>query len=91
MFWYKDEDKRAYEQLFGVTHSDCYEVWGLRRTGCVGCPFNRKLEEELAIVKQYEPNLYQAACNVFKDSYQYTRQYRAFVKEMKAKEKEAVK
>ena len=84
IFWYKDEDKRAYEQLFDVHHSDCYEVWGLKRTGCVGCPFNRKLEEELDVIQKYEPNLYKAACNVFHDSYEYTRQYREFVKEMKA-------
>lgn len=84
IFWYKDEDKRAYERLFGVSHSDCYEVWGLKRTGCVGCPFNRKLGEELSIIQQYEPKLYKAACHVFRDSYEYTKQYREFVKKMKA-------
>ena len=27
----------------------------MRRTGCCGCPFNSRFEEDLEIVKQYEP------------------------------------
>lgn len=35
--------------------------------------------------------LYKAAINIFGKSYEYTAKYRAFVKEMKAKEKEEKK
>lgn len=35
-----------------------------------------------------EPDLYKAAVNIFGKSYEYTAKYRAFVKEMKAREKE---
>ena len=35
--------------------------------------------------------LYKAAVNIFGKSYEYTAKYRAFVKEMKAKEKEQKK
>lgn len=87
LFWFKDIDKREYERAFGIKHSDCYCKWGLLRTGCVGCPFGRQLFNELDIVKQYEPNMYKAVNNVFKDSYEYTKQYRQFVREMKDKEK----
>lgn len=91
VFWYFDGDKKDYERLFGVSHSRCYTEYGLRRTGCVGCPFNKHINEELAIIEQNEPMLYKAAVNLFGKSYEYTAKYRAFVKEMKSKEKEKKK
>ena len=91
VFWYTDGDKRDYEEMFGVTHSRCYTEYGLRRTGCVGCPFSKHITEELAIIEEHEPNLYKAAVHIFGKSYEYTAKYRAFVKEMKAKEKEEKK
>ena len=33
IFWFKDEDKKAYNELFNVTNSKCYSVYGLKRTG----------------------------------------------------------
>lgn len=42
----------------------------------------------LPIIEEHEPNLYKAAVHIFGKSYEYTAKYRAFVKEMKAKEKE---
>lgn len=88
VFWFKRADKEAYEKAFGVTHSDCYVVYGLPRTGCACCPFGRGFEEELDAAKKYEPNLYKAANNVFGASYDYTRRYREFCEEMNRKEKE---
>ena len=38
-FW-SDADKAAYKEWRGLRYSDCYEVWGLKRTGCAGCPCN---------------------------------------------------
>ncbi len=55
---------------------------------CVGCPYSPKIAEELEIIQQYEPKLYQAAIAVFGKSYEYTRKYREFQKEMKRKQKE---
>lgn len=91
VFWYTDGDKKDYEQMFDVKHSRCYTEYGLRRTGCVGCPFSKHINEELAIIEEHEPTLYKAAVNIFGKSYEYTAKYRAFVKEMKAKEKEQKK
>ena len=85
LFWYKDEDEKEYDDIFGVTHSDCYEVYGLRRTGCAGCPYNKKVIEELNAIEPYEPQMVKAANHIFKDSYEYTRQYREFVELMKNK------
>lgn len=87
IFWYTDSDKKAYEDSFGVTHSKCYTDYGLKRTGCVGCPFNPKVNEELEIIRENEPKLYSAAVNIFGKSYEYTRKYREFQKMMNAKEK----
>ena len=87
IFWYKDEDKKYYEEVFGVTHSDCYTKYGFTRTGCVCCPYSKNLFEDLEVTKRYEPILYRACNKVFKDTYEYTKKYREFCKEMKIKEK----
>jgi 3'-phosphoadenosine 5'-phosphosulfate sulfotransferase (PAPS reductase)/FAD synthetase len=86
IFWYKDGTKKEYEVKFSVIHSDCYTKYGFKRTGCCCCPYGRELEDELEITRIYEPKLYKAVCNVFKDSYEYTRKYREFVQLMKLKE-----
>lgn len=78
IFWFKDEDKEFYEKKFDIRHSECYWRYGLRRTGCVGCPFGRNWQFELEVVKAYEPKLYKLCTNVFGKSYEYTLQYRAF-------------
>ena len=88
LFWYTNDDKSCYEQHYGVEHSKCYTEYGLKRTGCCGCPYGRNLDFELEVLKEHEPNLYKAVCNVFKDSYEYTRQYRQFCQEMNRKTKD---
>ena len=65
-----------------ITHSKCYTEYGLKRTGCAGCPFGRDFEQELDVIANYEPKLYKAVNNIFGDSYEYTRKYREFVKRM---------
>ena len=90
VFWYTNDDKRCYEHHYGIVHSRCYSQYGLKRTGCVGCPFGRTLEQEIEAFKVYEPQLCKAVCNVFKDSYEYTRQYREFYKFMNEHRKEKV-
>ena len=76
IFWFTDEDKIEYKKLFNVSNSKCYSVYGLKRTGCVGCPFGKNYKEELEIVKKYEPKLYKAVTNLFKDSYEYLNKYK---------------
>ena len=87
VFWYTDDTKKEYEEKFGVTHSRCYTEYGFRRTGYACCPYgNKNLDHELRVVEKYEPKLYKAVNNIFKDSYEYTREYRKFCEMMKAKE-----
>lgn len=80
LFWFRNSDKEYYESVFDVVHSKCYTEYGLARTGCAGCPFNRKFEEELSVIHDNEPNLYVGVNNIFADSYEYTRRYRGFCK-----------
>lgn len=83
IFWYTDKDKEEYEALFGVIHSACYSEYGLKRTGCAGCPFGKNFEKELEIIQTHEPKLYNAVNKIFGDSYEYTRNYLKFRGEMK--------
>ena len=87
IFWYTNEDKYVYNQIFGCTNSECYSKWGFARTGCAGCPFDLDLESNMCKIKLYEPRFYKAAISVFKDSYEYARQYKEFVRTMERKER----
>lgn len=78
IFWYKNETKKIYEETYNVTHSDCYTVYGMDRTGCAGCPFGKYFEKELDILEKYEPKLYRAVNKIFGKSYEYTRKYKEF-------------
>ena len=87
LFWLSDADKKEYDEHYGITHSDCYEVWGMKRTGCAGCPFGRRYEEELAMAEKYEPNFYKAMLKVFGQSYEYRRRFESFREKMREKER----
>lgn len=83
LFWMTDAQKELYRETFGIVRSDCYEVWGMKRTGCVGCPFGKEFEEELKLAKMYEPKRYAMMIAVFGWSYEYTRKYLEFRAKMK--------
>ena len=78
VFWFNDYDKREYQRMFHIQHSDCYSVYGLKRTGCAGCPFNRYLFTEQQLLIGHEDGLLRAAHNVFTQVYEYTKLYRSF-------------
>lgn len=59
-----------------------------KRTGCAGCPFGKDFENELKIIEEYEPKLYKAVNNIFGESYEYTRKFLEFRKELSQKEVE---
>ena len=88
IFWYKNSDKEEYDSHYGIVHSKCYTEYGLKRTGCAGCPFGRDFEQELEIIEKYEPKLFVAVNNIFGDSYEYTRKYREFCKMKNEEEKQ---
>ena len=75
LYYWDNETKDYYIKSEGIVRSDCYEVWGMKRTGCVGCPFGKDIVQELKLMKQYEPNMYKACMNVFGDSYRMIDEY----------------
>lgn len=87
LFWYTNSDKEDYEDAYNIIHSKCYTEYGLKRTGCAGCPFGRDFEQELKVIEQYEPKLFKAVNNIFGKSYEYTRKYREFYKKKNEEEK----
>lgn len=72
---FSHKDKQIYNQLYGVTNSEVYTVYGLHRTGCAGCPYNPNLFVENETLKKYEQGLVKAAENIFAPAYEYTRLY----------------
>lgn len=86
IFWLRDKDKDEYCSHYGVSHSRCYSEYGLTRTGCFGCPFGKRFEDELVAIEEYEPKLLLAANSIFGKSYEYTREYLEFRKQHKTKQ-----
>ncbi len=82
-----DKDKAWYKKQFGIRYSDAYEVYGLTRTGCCGCPISYKAVNDLELIRPYEPNVVKAAWNIFGKSYEYRRKYNAYKKVRMAEEK----
>jgi 3'-phosphoadenosine 5'-phosphosulfate sulfotransferase (PAPS reductase)/FAD synthetase len=78
LYYVSDKDKAWYKEHFGVKYSDAYEVYGLTRTGCCGCPISYKAVEDLEKIRTYEPNLVKAVWNVFGKSYLYRQQYNEY-------------
>lgn len=78
LHWYSDDDIAEYERMFDIKQSEAYTKYQLRRTGCACCSFGRDFEFELQVAEKYEPKLYKAVCNIFGDSYKYTRMYHEY-------------
>lgn len=92
IFWFMDKDKAEYVEKFDIKHSDCYEVWGFPRTGCVCCPYgNKDLQNELDITLKYEPKMYKAVNNIFKESYEYTQKWLKYKMEKKWADKTGIR
>lgn len=87
LFYVSDKDKAWYKEHYGIRYSDAYEVYGLTRTGCCGCPISFKAVDDLEKIRPYEPNVVKAAWNIFGDSYRYRQKYN----EYKAKRREEEK
>lgn len=87
LFWWSVQDKELYRKHYGIILSDCYEVWGMKRTGCAGCPMGKGFDEELELAKFFEPKRYRAMLAVFGRSYEYTWRFLEFREKHKIKPK----
>lgn len=75
LWWWSNETKADFKASEGIRYSDCYEVYGMKRTGCCGCPFNLDIARDLQAMYEYEPNLYKACMNVFGLAYELTDRF----------------
>lgn len=75
LYYVSDSDKAWYKEEFKIRYADAYEVYGLTRTGCCGCPISYKAVDDLKKIGKYEPNVVKAAWNIFGDSYKYRQKY----------------
>lgn len=87
LYYVSDKDKAWYKEYYGVKYSDAYEVYGLTRTGCCGCPISYKAVDDLEKIRQYEPNVVKAAWNIFGKSYEYRKKYNEYKEKRKEMEK----
>ena len=88
LYYVSDKDKAWYKERFGIRYSDAYEVYGLTRTGCCGCPISYKAVEDLDKIGKYEPMITKAAWNIFGDSYRYRQKYNEYKAKRMAEEKQ---
>jgi len=88
LYYVTDKDKAWYKEHYGIKYSDAYEVYGLTRTGCCGCPISYKAVDDLEKIKPFEPNVVKAAWNIFGKSYIYRKKYVAYKKCRMAEEAE---
>ncbi len=87
LFYVSDADKAWYKEEYGIRYSDAYEVYGLKRTGCCGCPISYRAVDDLELIGKYEPNVVKAAWNIFGPSYEYRKKYNEYKAARDAEEK----
>ena len=75
LFWWSNATKRIFKETEGIRYSDCYEVYGMKRTGCCGCPFNLNIADDLQAMFEYEPRLFKACMSVFGQAYELTDRF----------------
>lgn len=88
LYYVSDADKAWYKEHYGIRYSDAYEVYGLTRTGCCGCPISYKAVEDLEKIRPYEPNVVKAAWSIFGKSYEYRIKYNEYKATRMRREKE---
>lgn len=78
LYYVSDNDKTWYKKYYGIQYSDAYEKYGMKRTGCCGCPISYRAVEDLELIRPYEPNVVKAAWNIFGKSYEYRKKYNEY-------------
>lgn len=87
LYYVTDKDKAWYKEHYGIRYSDAYEVYGLKRTGCCGCPISARAVADLELIKLYEPNVVKAAWSIFGDSYRYRQKYVNYKEQRRSEDK----
>lgn len=90
LYYVSDKDKEWYKNYYGIKYSDAYEVYGLTRTGCCGCPISYKAVDDLEKIRPYEPNVVKASWNIFGRSYEYRKKYNEYKSKRMKEEKSGI-
>lgn len=69
IFDWSEEMLDEFIEAFNVKLSDCYEVYGMDRTGCMACPFSKYIQRDLQILHEHEPKKYRASMKMLGDVY----------------------
>ena len=69
MFYWSDEDVNEFVKTYNIKLSDAYTKYGLKRTGCIGCPYAKDISVVLRVLYDYEPNKYKAVMKLLSDIY----------------------
>ena len=64
-----DNDIEMFIEKYNVPLSKAYTDYNLKRTGCMGCPFSRNIDNDLQYLFFNEPNKYKASMFFLKDVY----------------------
>lgn len=88
LYYVSDKDKAWYKEYHNIRYSDAYEVYGMKRTGCCGCPISYRATDDLELIRPYEPNITLAAWRIFGKSYEYRKKYNEYKKKRLAREKQ---
>lgn len=75
---FNNKVKARYNKAFGIINSDAYTIYGMKRTGCIGCPFNSRAKTDLENIVNYEPGMVHAAENIFGDALRYIEGYKQY-------------
>lgn len=78
LYYVSNKDKAWYKDYYHIRYSDAYEVYGLTRTGCCGCPISYRATADLERIRPYEPNVVKAAWAIFGKSYEYRQKYNEY-------------
>lgn len=66
---WSDDDVEEFIKKYNVPLSDAYTKYGFKRTGCMACPYARKVDKDLEYLFYHEPNRYKASMYWLKDVY----------------------
>lgn len=83
-----DDDIDEFIKAYNIPLSKAYTEYGMTRTGCIGCPFSKNLEDDLVVLYKNEPNKYKAAIFWLEDVYIAQNVKIPFDKEYEKKRKE---
>lgn len=69
IFDWTDDDINEFIKSHNVKISEAYTKYGLDRTGCIGCPFAKDIDNNLKVLYTHEPRKYKAVMNWLKPVY----------------------